>query len=234
MNVLLLRLEAPLMSFGGVTIDNYGVIDELPSASMFTGLLANALGLKRTHTERLQALQNRIRYAVRVDRAGRRIRDFQTAQLNKDDKAWTTHGVPQKRAGGAQSYESPHLRYRDYYADASLAVALTFEPPNEEPTLEVCAAALVAPARPLFLGRKTCAPATALTFGIVNANSIVDALDPERFPLADEHDDDVALFQLAELPIQAGDVRLAGRRDWVSDAHQGIEYWRRSPWSDAR
>lgn len=232
MNVLLLRLEAPLMSFGGVTIDNYGVIDELPSASMLTGLLGNALGWRRADSERLQALQDRIRYAVRLDRAGNRIRDFQTAQLSKDDKAWTTHGVPQKRAGGAQSYDSPHLRYRDFHADASVAIALALDPQDEQPTVEDCAAALMSPVRPLFLGRKPCVPGGALVAGTVSSDSLVEAMD--TLPLADGHDSDIDVFQPAEPPVQAGDIRLAGHRHWASDAHQGIEYWRRTKWTSAR
>lgn len=234
MNVLLLRLEAPLMSFGGVSIDNYGVIDELPSASMLTGLLANALGWRKTDSARLQALQDRIRYAVRVDRAGKLIRDFQTAQLSKDDKAWTTHRMPQKRAGGAKSYESPHLRYRDYHADSSLAIALALDAADKAPTVEDCAQALAAPSRPLFLGRKSCLPGAAISSGTVTTDSIATALDPRHFSLADGHDLDIVIFQPAEPPIQAGDIRLAGRRDWASDAHQGIEFWRRSTWQNTR
>lgn len=229
MNVLLMRLEAPLMSFGGVTIDNLGVIDELPSASLLTGLLANALGWPRIDSEQLQALQDRLCYAVRVDRAGTRIRDFQTAQLSKDDKAWTTHGMPQKRHGGAKSYDSPHLRHRDYYADASLAVAIAFDPEDLPPTVENCAAALSAPVRPLFIGRKSCLPGGVIVVDVIAADSLVNAL--EHIALAEDSDGDIVLFQPAEPPIQAGDIRLAGRRDWDSDIHQGIEHWRRSTWT---
>lgn len=232
MNVLLLRLEAPLISFGGVTIDSYGVIDDLPSVSMLTGLLGNALGWRRTDSERLQSLQDRIRYVVRLDRAGTRIRDFQTAQLSKDDKAWTTHGVPQKRAGGAQSYDSPHLRYRDFHADASVAIALALDPENKVPSIEDCAAALMAPARPLFLGRKSCIPGGVLVADTMSSASLLEAM--EHFPLADGHDPEteINVFQVAEPPFQAGDVRLAGHRHWASDSHQGIEYWRRSIWNN--
>jgi CRISPR-associated Cas5-like protein len=42
-----MRLEAPLMAFGGETIDNYGVIRDFPALSMVTGLFANALGYRR-------------------------------------------------------------------------------------------------------------------------------------------------------------------------------------------
>ena len=48
MEHLILNLEAPLMAFGGETIDNHGVTRRFPSASMLTGLFANALGWRRT------------------------------------------------------------------------------------------------------------------------------------------------------------------------------------------
>ena len=41
---LVLHLEAPLLAFGGVAIDQIGIIRDFPAASMLTGLLANALG----------------------------------------------------------------------------------------------------------------------------------------------------------------------------------------------
>ena len=43
MRALVLRFDAPLMSFGGVMVDQHGVIDRFPGTAMLTGLLANAL-----------------------------------------------------------------------------------------------------------------------------------------------------------------------------------------------
>jgi CRISPR-associated Cas5-like protein len=43
--ILLLRLEAPLMSFGGVAIDYRGVTRTFPGCAMLTGLITNALGM---------------------------------------------------------------------------------------------------------------------------------------------------------------------------------------------
>ena len=59
MRHLILNLESPLMSFGGETIDNYGVIRWFPAASMLTGLFANALGWRRVDRARHQDLQDR-------------------------------------------------------------------------------------------------------------------------------------------------------------------------------
>ena len=165
MRHLILKLESPMMSFGGETIDNLGVIRPFPAASMLTGLFANALGWRRTERERHQRLQDRLVFAARIDRepaTGVRMTDFQTAQLGASDRGWTTRGQPEGRAGGPNTYNAPHLRYRDYYADMRVTVALRLQPKDETPTLDELAAALDEPARPLFIGRKSCLPSIPL------------------------------------------------------------------------
>ena len=57
---LLLRLEGPLMAFGGETIDNLGVIRDFPAQSMLTGLIANALGWRREDAAAHDRLQARL------------------------------------------------------------------------------------------------------------------------------------------------------------------------------
>ena len=165
MRHLILNLESPLMAFGGETIDNLGVIRWFPAASMLTGLFANALGWRRTDRERHQRLQDRLIFAARIDRepaGGVRMTDFQTAQLGANDRGWTTRGQPEGRAGGANTYDAPHLRFRDYFADMRVTVALRLQPEAEAPTLDDLADALQEPARPLFIGRKPCLPAASL------------------------------------------------------------------------
>lgn len=173
---LLLRLEAPLMSFGTTAVDHRRPVQAWPAVSMLTGLLANALGWQRSDVQALDALQARIRWAARIDRAGTALNDFQTAQLSKNDKGWTTRGVVEERGGGDASYQSPHLRSRDYRADASVLVALRLEPAQQTPTLQDLAAALNRPMRPLFLGRKGCPPATRIGQGLVLADDAVAAV----------------------------------------------------------
>lgn len=174
---LLLRLEAPLMSFGTTAVDHRRPVQPWPPVSMLTGLLANALGWERSETTALDRLQSRIRWAARIERAGTLLNDFQTAQLSKKDRGWTTRGEVETRGGGDGSYRSPHLRYRDYRADASVLVALRLDPADEVPTVHQLAAALDAPLRPLFLGRKGCLPATRIGQGLVEADDAVCALD---------------------------------------------------------
>lgn len=174
---LILDLEAPLLAFGGVAVDAYGVIDRFPGRAAIAGLLANALGFDRAEAARHQRLQDRLVHGAVLVREGEPLRDFQTAKLGAADKGWTTRGRPEGRAGGAGTYSGPHIRYRDYHADAFVCVALRLEPAGEAPDLDTVAAALDEPARPLFLGRKPCLPATRIAAGFVEAPTVLAALE---------------------------------------------------------
>ena len=81
MNVLLLKFDAPLMSFGGVMVDQHGPTDRFPGLSMLVGLFANALGYRHRDAERIEQLQNRIEYAARWDVKPESIIDYHTADL---------------------------------------------------------------------------------------------------------------------------------------------------------
>jgi CRISPR system Cascade subunit CasD len=217
-----MRLEAPLMAFGGETIDNYGVIRDFPALSMVTGLLANALGYRREESELHDRLQARLLVGARLDNQVQRLTDFQTAQLSKDDKGWTTLGIAEERRGGADSYKSPHLRYRDYHASLNVLVALRLEPAAESPTLDDLAQALDHPARPLFIGRKTCLPSRRVFAGWHEAENVLAALQTAQLP-------DKARHLRVQWPegegMLAGDrsLDLCDERNWRSGVHGG---WR--------
>ena len=228
MRHLILNLESPLMAFGGETIDNYGVIRWFPSASMLTGLLANALGWRRVDRERHQRLQDRLVFAARIDRepaGGVRMRDFQTAQLGASDMGWTTRGQPEGRTGGPNTYNSPHLRYRDYFADMRVTVALRLDPAADSPTLDDLASALREPARPLFIGRKPCIPSSPLVGDkdIVEGDTALHALLDRPIDL--ETDDPVRLLWPAREGVKSVRVdrsyMLTDQRNWVSGLHGG-------------
>ncbi len=232
MRHLLLNLEAPLMAFGGETIDNYGVIRWFPAASMLTGLLANALGWRRVDRDLHERLQERLVFAARIDRephGGVRMTDFQTAQLGKDDKGWTTRGKPEGRDGGPDTYKSPHLRYRDYFADMRVTVALRLAPEEGDPSLDRLAEALQEPARPLFIGRKPCLPSAPLFAGFVeNAASALGALLGTPLACARKEQESVRLLWPADDGgVDAEGVEhirrsmLTDERNWISGLHGG-------------
>ena len=223
---MLIRLEAPLIAFGGETIDNFGVIRDFPALSMVTGLLANALGWRREEDERHNRLQERMVMGARSERAGQRLTDFQTAQLGAKDAGWTSWGEPESRQGGAASYNSPHLRYRDYHADLSMLIALRLEPADESPTLDELAQALDKPARPLFIGRKPCLPTGRLFVGWMEGENVLDALKGAPTMDKQQPGDHLWLLQWPD-----GEGRLSGdrvfdlcdERNWTSGVHGG---WR--------
>ncbi|MGC3997672.1 MAG: type I-E CRISPR-associated protein Cas5/CasD [Anaeromyxobacter sp.] len=175
---LLLRLAAPLMSFGGVRVDNRGVTQEFPGLSMITGLIGNALGLDHRDAGALTRLQERIRYGVRCDRPGSILRDFQTVDITQPfmTEGWTTRGAPEGRAGGQETRNNLHIREREFLADAAYTIALALEPGGEAPTLDHVARALDEPERPLFVGRKPCLPSSPLLLARSQAGSLVEAL----------------------------------------------------------
>ena len=157
---LVLRLDAPMMAFGGVTIDHLGPTRNFPTASMLTGLIGNSLGWNWSDRRLHQEIQDRLVFAARLDQNGIRIADTQNAQLSKNDKGWTTFGIPEGRDGA--SYDAPHRRFREYLADASVRVVLRLDREDEAPNLSELAEAFDRPARPLYLGRKPCLPSMPL------------------------------------------------------------------------
>ena len=228
MRHLILNLESPMLSFGGETIDNLGVIRPFPAASMLTGLFANALGWRRIERERHQGLQDRLVFAARIDRepaTGVRMTDFQTVQLGAGDQAWTTRGAPEGRAGGANTYNAPHLRWRDYYADMRVTVALRLEPGEDAPTLDELAAALEEPMRPLFIGRKPCLPSLPIFGDFEEGDTALAAL--LRRPLYCESGSSELIRALWPEGEGAADIEspppgmLTDQRNWISGLHGG-------------
>jgi len=220
---LLVRLRAPLIAFGGETIDNHGVIRDFPALSMVTGLFANALGWDRGDADQHNRLQARLVMGARLDADGARLVDFQTAQLQANDQGWTTWGVVEERAGGAASYSGPHLRYRHYHADMNALLALRLDPADEAPTLADLAHALDKPARPLFFGRKNCLPTERLMAGWVEADNILQALQRAEPKPPDEvrmqwPDGEGRLTDTPDRPLDVCD-----ERNWTSGVHGG---WR--------
>ncbi len=223
MRVLILRLEGPLMSFGDVAIDEIRPSRRLPARSMLTGLLANALGYEHRDVDALDRLQERLRFAARLDREGQGLADFQTAELGQHDPLWTTRGVPAERAGGAASYSGPALRYRHYRADAAVTIALTLVPAEEAPDLDVLEAALRRPERPLFIGRKGCPPSRPIVDRAVAAESLVAALDHVA-PFRPGRTSTDLLIETEDQPGEPDPQRLiavADRRDWRLGLHVG-------------
>jgi len=228
MDILLLRFDAPLMSFGGVMIDQHGPIERFPGLSLLTGLFANALGYRHENTEQLEKLQDRIEYAARWDVEPERIVDYHTVDLGQPkmrEPGWTTRGEPEHRAGGPGAKFGTHQRYRHYWVNGVMSVAVTLIG-NEEPDLTALETALRCPTRPLFLGRKTCLPAGPLLVGRLDSKDVLAALQQAgRASLKDRGISGEAMeacwpFRLGPLP-GARLESVYDRRDWGNQLHKG-------------
>ncbi len=221
---LILRLEAPLLAFGGVAVDQVGVTRDFPAASMLTGLIANALGWERIDWAAHQQLQDRLVFAVRRDRENPLglLIDMQNARLEKNDKGWTTFGAPEGRDGA--SYGAPHRRQRFYHSDGCVTVVLRLLSAEVQPDLSAVARALQSPARPLCIGRKPCLPATPILYGEVQAVTAYEAL--QRVPLIEEGRQPMrAIWPPAEGPESGAVVHrvlaLPDLRNWKTGLHGG-------------
>ncbi len=207
-------------------VDARGPVRDWPGASLLTGLFANALGYNRAQRAAHARLQARIDFAVRIDRPGERMQDYQTAQLAHSDQGWTTRGTPEGREGGASTYKSPHIRWRDYFADSRTIVALALRDAAEVPTLDDLAAALSEPVRPLFLGRKPCLPTRPILEKVVEAADPLDAITMMD-PLESESDPVIVVRDRPGLPAAWERLFVTDERDWVSGVHAGERIFRR-------
>lgn len=230
--VLVLRLDAPLMSFGGVKVDEHNVTEPFPQLSLLTGLLGNALGYEHADADALQRLQDRVRFAARCDKPGEELVDYQTVDLGQphlNRREWTTYRVPQGRTGGVAS-KGTHIRYRYYWADARHTVVLTLDPIDERPTLAEVRQALRQPERPLFLGRKCCIPSRPLFVEELSAPSLHAAL---KLATLDERADIDRGVLMGRWPEREGEpeedsrrVPVTDERDWTNQIHTGRRFVR--------
>ncbi|MFJ4678105.1 type I-E CRISPR-associated protein Cas5/CasD [Kitasatospora sp. NPDC088783] len=162
---VLLHLSGPLQSWGGPKGGKVRDTYPVPTRSGVTGMLAAVLGRPRgSDIGDLEELS----HLVRVDRPGKRVRDFQTVGggLPKERTVVTAGG---DRRGDALLFDSWYL------ADAAFTVAL-FGP--DEVVAQV-AGALRCPHFPPYLGRRSCPPATPVL--IAESDEVEDLL--LRMPL---------------------------------------------------
>ena len=202
--ILTLRLEGPMQAWGSDAKWDYRATELYPTKSGVVGLLACALGLERGDAE-IAEIADAIQMAVRADRPGERMLDYQTITgaplLNAEGK---------KRAGG-QTF----ISRREYLADASFLVAL--EGPGD--LIDRLSTALERPHWPYYLGRKNCIPACpVLEKGKRSYDSLSDAL--QHHPLAERAAGGTSYGCESELPIPnsglltRGDQNAAGTQQF--------------------
>ena len=153
MGTLLLRLAAPLQSWGIESKFDIRQTEREPSKSGVIGLLASALGIRREDREALKKL-SALSFGIRVEQEGQLLRDYHGAK-GYDSRAKYLGNIPNpKRLYQTQRY---------YLADACFLAAVFSE---DEALLDKLDQALRRPAFPLYLGRRSCPPTLPVTLGI--------------------------------------------------------------------
>ncbi|MER7877667.1 type I-E CRISPR-associated protein Cas5/CasD [Streptomyces solisilvae] len=160
MSVLTLRLDGPLQAWGASARFARRTTEPAPTKSGVIGMLAAARGMDRgddTELARLAAL----RFAVRIDQPGTRIRDYQIAR----------HQITQVSMPVSERY---------YLADAVFVAAVE----GEDDLLDLLDAALRTPVHAPFLGRRSCPPARPVRLGVHRRADLARALRDEPWQAA--------------------------------------------------
>lgn len=228
MEALILRLDAPLMSMGTTVVDCHRFTADFPARSMLAGIFANALGWEHREAAQIQALQSRIVFAVRCDRTGKRLIDFQRVDLGQPHmrSGWTTRRAPEGRAGSVS--DGIHIQLQHYLADALYTVALALDPAGGDPTLTDLGFALREPERPLYLGRKRCLPSAPLLVRITEGETLRSILEAEPSLLSLRYNNHGIEAQWPfEDPTPGRVAFVTDDRDWFNQIHVGRRAVRR-------
>lgn len=141
--LLILRLEGVIQAWDASSKWDSRSTEDFPTKSGVIGLLGCALGLERGDPE-LVAINDACVMAVRADRKGERLRDYQTVT-----------GSPLRNAEGKRkSTGDTIISNRAYLQDACFTVFLELD----EEWHRRIVAALKSPKWCLYLGRKACVP----------------------------------------------------------------------------
>ncbi|MBQ3334689.1 MAG: type I-E CRISPR-associated protein Cas5/CasD [Eubacteriaceae bacterium] len=177
MQTLLLRLAGPMQSWGVESkYDERRTLTE-PNKSGVLGMIAAALG--RSRGDSLDDLL-KLRFGVRVDKAGQIERDYQIvhnlndAKKSKTEEVFLSYGQAYKKNHNS-SKETSTLTNRYYIADGIFLVGLESD---DEVFLKSIEYALKHPIYHMFLGRRSYPPTLPLVMGIRDF-SLEEALEKE-------------------------------------------------------
>lgn len=161
MSVLLLRLAGPLQAWGSAARFARRTTENAPTKSGVIGLLAGAQGrCREADLSDLAAL----RFGVRIDQPGTRLRDFQTAHHADSGKA-----MP--------------LSERFYLADAVFVAGVE----GDTDLIKKLHAAVQEPAFLPYLGRRSCPPARPVDLGVRADTDLESALRQADWEASHEH-----------------------------------------------
>ena len=203
---LILRLKGVLQSWGGHTFEDYRPSNLFPTRSGLVGLLAACLGIDRKDLENQRALSDCFRYGVRIDET-----------VNRFYKITDFHTVLKARRVSGKAGDNPVVSRREYLCDASFTVALKL---TDTTTFSVQRIIdhLQQPVFTPFLGRRSCPLSVPPFLSIVQAGSLIKALEvvePFRGTIYSEEDENDNRFIVRDVPLCNGKRQFATRTVYI-------------------
>ena len=220
MTYLTLNLSGPLMAWAGPRIDERPMASPIPTASHITGLMGAALGIDRGDPDSLQRLQDSLRVAVVIERAGRELIDYQIARLTtphmRGPAPMSARLVMNRRGGSETQTREMHYPYR---IDARMTVVIELDDARSPFTAQEIVAAVEKPTWSLRLGRVGCPPDEPIVAEIVQGSSLAEVAAGVGGKLV--------YLPADTVETQLGDIfqPIYGRRDWSANRHGGEEVY---------
>lgn len=170
---LLFRLYGPMAAWGDTAVGEFRPSHGHPTRTAILGLLAAALGIRRDEEQRLLELDSNCRIGLRLDAPGEVLRDYHTTQVPPEQRK-VVHYTRRDELNNDKLHTI--LSQRDYRIDSAISVALSLSEDSGF-SLNEFQAALMQPALPLYLGRKSCPLALPLEPRIIHADTLKAAFE---------------------------------------------------------
>ena len=197
--LLVLRLEGVLQSWGDHAKWVFRDSGTMPTKSGIVGLLGCAMGEER-NSPVLVELAQAMTVAVRADRPGVKFVDFQTVQ-----------GNPLKTADGGKRSNNTFISPHAYLQDACFTVFID----TTEEWRQRIVSAMEAPKWCMYLGRKNCVPSRPIQAKVIaceNMNAALEQYPPaERAEKTMTYECEIADSAAASL-LRSDDLVGAGRQ----------------------
>jgi len=189
MDYLLFRLYGSMASWGEIAVGATRHTASYPSKSAIIGLMAAALGIKRSDVEAQQQMQQGYEIAVEVFAQGALLRDYHTAQV-PDSAGKVQYTTRRDELLRGKARLGTILSSREYRSDALALVAVKALAcaPHDLKTIQNH---LNKPKFHLYLGRKSCPLAAPLYPQMHSSDNYFEAFKLyDHKPLLPSHVDD--------------------------------------------
>lgn len=206
---MVLHLDGVFQSWGNGGTEKLKMTSPFPTKSAVIGLIACALGYTREDKDKISSLSESLKMAVRMDRNGRKIKDFQNVgggSYSTVEKAGH-YAVESQIKGGKKLAHPNKLIDKEYLSDSAFTVVLE----GDIELLEKCEKAIHNPKWTYTLGRYCCIPSVPI-YGkkdekviYTEFETLIEAVS--SVPLCDRADKKSKYF--VEIEDIMGDIRVS-------------------------